>query len=64
MFAVIKFLNENTVDYVPTKWIRNGNKVLWPLKWSTTIGKLRSANGPPQAHWPIHDIAILGVYGK
>ncbi|KAM7295694.1 uncharacterized protein ISCGN_020967 [Ixodes scapularis] len=59
MFAVVRFLSDNSVDVVPSNWL-NGNECLWPSKFRASRAikavKLRES---PDLTYTRHSIVIL-----
>lgn len=67
-FSVIKFLSDNSVDYVPSKWIiieEHGATVKFPkLKTSKSVKLQNDQESSPKTVWPEWNIKVKKSYSK
>lgn len=63
-FAVVKFVADNTVEYMPQCWLVGNDNCLYPRKWRTSNQIMRLQQIVPPDDWPIYSIQVLGTYGK
>lgn len=68
LFSVIKFLSDDTSEFVPTKWIQEIEgrlTVRFPYKKNTKTLKLQQdSSSEPISCWPQWDVEIIKSYGK
>lgn len=64
-WTVVKFIEENSVEAVPTSWIKDNKHCLWPsLQYNKVIQAIRN-NQEPDVDWPLYEITIFrnSTYG-
>lgn len=67
MWLVVHFLEENTVEVVPSKWyLKRNNECFWP---DTKISKQKMLDiikkcEDPLPNWIAYSVKILGEYSK
>lgn len=62
-FAIVKFLEEESVELVPELWVEKG-KCHWPvLKSSTCITIMVEKKVQPQSNWQLHNCRVLCRHG-
>lgn len=60
MFAVVRFIEENTISEVPSKWLDENNKCWWPHRNSKThIIKSDVPGSTKGTFWQKYDVEIL-----
>ena len=62
MFAVVRFIIGDTVEWCPTAWLVGRDKVQWPPKW-ISVTAFRKKREKPTSEWLTYDIKVMGVYG-
>lgn len=62
-FAVVEFVDDNSVDAVPSNWIEE-NRCSWPpyrgLRFTSAVTRCEQ----PLPTWSKHNIRILKLYSK
>jgi hypothetical protein len=61
MFAIICFVGEDTVDYIPEEWLIGRQQCHYP---KLNVTALKRKGCTPLADWKTLDIRILGYAGK
>lgn len=57
-WTVVEFIDTNTVEAVPTKWI-SGDKCYWPpLSRFKTVAEIKS-NVSPNLDWPLYNMRVF-----
>jgi len=61
---VIKFTDENSVEAVPSSWIRSKHCFWPPFQRDKVIQAIRK-NKEPDMDWPLHEVTIFrnSTYG-
>ena len=59
MFAIVQFVGENKVDYVPKEWLIGTTEVLWPSRGKVSV--LRSKRQKPDYTYSRLPVRILGT---
>lgn len=73
-FAVVNFLEENSVAVVPRTWLENSSSTPrcyyppsgWPRRGSREV-QLRKATksiSDPDVNWPLFDVKVMHLYSK
>lgn len=64
-YSIVEFLEESTVDIIPSSWILPNNKTaLWPQGANRSVIKRYLKNQiKPSADWSTVEIRILGHAG-
>lgn len=67
-FSVVKFINDNTSEFVPTKWINfEGEKgyVQFPNYLNAESNALRrNPLSSPKKHWPSWEVEVKKSYSE
>ena len=63
MYAVVKFVVENTVEVVPTNWLLSETLCLWPPQKTADVAKLIKKRMEPQSSWEYCAIKLLSQAG-
>ncbi len=60
MYSIVEFEEGSTVSYIPTKWIRDGNKSYWPTGMDTLKANLyRQENVSPKKEWRVYPLSRI-----
>lgn len=64
-WTIVKFLNDNSVEAVPTKWLAE-NQCLWPHYARDRLQKAIRNCEPPLPTWVSHDVSAFrnATYGN
>ena len=66
MYAVVVF-SDNSIEVVPTSWLRGDSKFRWPPRNSfkaSSLSKAVSTGVPPSPEWETHDVKVLAETGN
>lgn len=67
-FSVIRFIKDNTSEFVPSKWIfetEGISKVKFPKQKNSKTSKLqRDSESVPNPNWNEWEIEVIKCYGK
>ncbi|XP_074037965.1 uncharacterized protein [Leptinotarsa decemlineata] len=59
-WTIVKFIEENSVEAVPTTWLLGSHKCYWPpFPKEKLVSSIRKNEGPNTC-WPLHDIVRFG----
>nr|XP_023013060.1 uncharacterized protein LOC111503073 isoform X3 [Leptinotarsa decemlineata] len=59
-WTIVEFIEENSVEAVPTTWLLGSHKCYWPpFPKEKLVSSIRKNEGPNTC-WPLHDIVRFG----
>lgn len=63
MFAIVEFLDQQFIEYIPDSWLVGLTNAYWPNKKLCRIRKLITDFAEPDDAWPTYSIRVLGKAG-
>lgn len=67
MWAIVIFINENSVECVPLNWIVQNNKCYWPPYKGSKLNSAIAICEEPEDNWILHKVRRINenkTYGK
>ena len=65
MFCIVEFEDDQTVEVIPTSWLRDaGKKCLWPpVRQTHIVAKWTKERHEPEDSWSSYSVRVLLVAG-
>lgn len=65
-WTVVKFIEENSVEAIPTTWLLGRDHCYWPPFIQERIQNVIKRHEEPNTCWPLHKIEVFksGTYGN
>lgn len=60
MYSIVEFINDGSVQAVPSEWVVGLTSCLWPKVSFHKVTKMTQSNALPEENWESHKIRILG----
>ncbi len=62
VYAIVKFLSDETVDFVPTLWLEGRSNAYWPTK--NVVKHRHDMTVPDEETWTLYPIKIYSFASK